>query len=237
VIRCQGNAWRANIAAAWGVEPDFLPLASHPARRCNLAASGDDRQQDGDCTAEAVSSLLPHREGAMAFAGTALAGPEIRIPRVAMPKLRWPRFSRRDRALMMICVMISPSFLADPIGYGVKRLFLTADQIAEKQMPDDTILQRVRMFHVACTDTDMPVADQRHWADFAAQQGWPRYPEAGAGCFKPDRVLFGVVGLKAFNVACPAMVFSAPDQRRWVAYAADHGWTDYPQAGAGCVDP
>jgi hypothetical protein len=154
-----------------------------------------------------------------------------------MPKLRWPRLSRRDRALMMICVMISPSFLADPIGYGVKRLFLTADQIVEKQMPDETILQRVNIFHVACTEADMPAADQRHWAETAARQGWPRYPEAGPGCFKPERALFGVVGLKAFNVACPAMVFSVPDQRRWVAYTANRGWTDYPQAGAGCVDP
>ena len=178
----------------------------------------------------------------MAFAGTvsaspALAGWGIRIPRVAMPKLRWPRFSRRDRALMMVAVMISPSFLADPIGYGVKRLFLTADQIAGKQMPDDTILSRASLFHVACPGTDMPAADQQRWAERAAQQGWPRYREAGAGCFRPDRVLFGVVGLKVFSVACPPALLSATDQRRWVAYTADHGWTDYPQAGPGCVDP
>ena len=172
----------------------------------------------------------------MAYASTALPSPEIRIPRFARPKLRWPRLSQRGRALLMIGIMISPAFLADQMGYCVMRLFLTADQIAERT-PDESIITRVRMFPVACTDADMSAQDRAYWAAAAEQHGWPSYPEAGPGCFKPDRALLGVVGLKAFNVACPTMVLSVADQRRWVAYAASHGWTDYPQAGEGCVDP
>jgi hypothetical protein len=173
----------------------------------------------------------------MAYAGTALANPDIRIPHLAMSKFRWPRLSTRARALLMMGVMISPSFLADYYGYWVQRLFLTADQITAKQVPDGTVLRQINIFHVACADTDMPAAEQRRWATFAAQRGWPLYPAAGPTCVNPDRALLGVVGLKTFNVACPTAVLSVADQRRWVAYAANHGWTEYPQAGDGCVDP
>ncbi len=173
----------------------------------------------------------------MAYASTALAGADIRFPQVAMPKFRWPHLSQRARALLMMGIMISPAFLADDIGYCVQRLFLSADQIAVKQLPDETMLSRVSIFHVACTDTAMPAAERGRWGDIAARHGWPRYPEAGPGCFKPDRNLFGIAGLKSFNVACPSRVLSVADQRRWVAFAANHGWTAYPQAGAGCVDP
>jgi hypothetical protein len=173
----------------------------------------------------------------MAYAGTASAGPDIRIPRVAMPRFRRPRLPRRARAFLMIGVMISPSFLADDIGYGVKRLFMTADQIAAKQTPEDKMPAQISVFHVACIDTDAPHAQQERSVDLVRQNGWPRYPEAGAACFRPDRALFGIVGLKTFNVACPTMVLTVADQRRWNDYAAKHGWTDYPQAGAGCVDP
>ncbi len=173
----------------------------------------------------------------MAYAGTASASPDIRMPYVAVPKFRWPRSSRRARAFLMMGVMISPMFLADDIGWCIKRLFLTADQIAAKQAPDDAMPTQVFVFHVACIDADTPAAQQSRWAEYAAQHGWPLYPQAGAGCFKSDRALFGVVGLKMFNVACPTMVLSMADQRRWVAYAANHGWTEYAQAGVGCVDP
>jgi hypothetical protein len=172
----------------------------------------------------------------MAYVSTVLPNSEIRIPRLPRPKLRWPRLSRRGRALLMIGVMISPAFLADEIGYGVMRLFMTADQIAARA-PDSGILARVRMFPVACMDANIPAGDRAYWDASVAQHGWPRYPEAGPECFRPDRPLLGVVGLKAFNVACPTMVLSVADQRRWVAYAANRGWTDYPQAGEGCVDP
>ena len=74
----------------------------------------------------------------MAYANTAFAIPQIRAPHVAMPKFRWPRLSPRARALLMMGIMISPSFLANSIGYCVQRLFLTADQIAAKQVPDHT---------------------------------------------------------------------------------------------------
>jgi hypothetical protein len=173
----------------------------------------------------------------MAYANAALASLDIRMPHVAMPKLRWPRLSQRVRALLMLGVMVSPAFLADTIGYGVERMFLTADQIEVRQVPDNTMLAKISIFHVACVNTDMPAVEQRHWAELAAQRGWPRFPEAGARCFKPDRALYGVVGLKAFSVACPAMVLSVADYRRWVAFAANHDWADYPQAGEGCVDP
>ena len=173
----------------------------------------------------------------MAYASMALARADIRFPHVAMPKFRWPLLSRRARAFLMMGIMISPTFLADDIGYGVQRLFLTADQIDMRQVPDDTMLAKVGIFHVACTDADMPAAERARWAETAAQHGWPRYPEAGPGCFKPDRNLLGIVGLKSFNVACPTTVLSLADQRRWVAFAANHGWTEYPQAGEGCVDP
>src|SRR6516165_4427844 len=42
---------------------------------------------------------------------------------------------RRARAFLMMGIMISPAFLADEIGYGVQRLFLTADQIAAREVP------------------------------------------------------------------------------------------------------
>src|SRR5271157_2513634 len=172
----------------------------------------------------------------MANASTALARPDIRLPQVTMPKLRWPRLSPRARALLMMGIMISPCFLADTIGYCVERLFYTANQIAEREAPD-TMLSQVHKFDVACPAADMPAAEQENWAGYAAQQGWPVYPQAGVRCFNPDRNLRGVVGLKVFMVACPTVLLSALDQRRWVAYAADHDWGPYPQAGAGCVDP
>jgi hypothetical protein len=172
----------------------------------------------------------------MAYASTAIAGPNIRLPHMAMPKLRWLRPSRRTRALLMMGVMISPCFLADTIGYCVQRLFYTADQLAEREAPD-AMLAQIRKFDVACPATDTPAAAQENWASYAALRGWPMYPQAGARCFNPDRNLRGVIGLKVFSVACPTAVLSALDQRRWVAYAADHDWGPYPQAGAGCVDP
>ena len=101
----------------------------------------------------------------------------------------------------------------------------------------DPILAQINIFHVACPDPGAPTADQGRWAAYASQNGWPLYPEAGTGCFKPDKDLRGVMGLVVFNVACPAIVLSAIDQRRWIAYAADHKWDAYPQAGVGCVDP
>jgi hypothetical protein len=172
----------------------------------------------------------------MAYASAAAANPGIRMPRVAMPKFRWPLFSPRTRALLMMAIMISPCFLCDTIGYCVKRFFYTPEQIAERQATE-TILSRIRFFHVACPDTGVQAAEGQPWATYAAQQGWPSYSEAGPGCFKPDRNLQGVVGLTAFNVACPSVAFSALDGRRWIAYAADHDWAPYPQAGPGCVDP
>ena len=97
--------------------------------------------------------------------------------------------------------------------------------------------RQISIFQVACPATDMPAAEQRLWAAEAAQHGWPLYPEAGTGCFKPGRNLLGVAGLKVFSVACPVMALSPTDQRRWVAYSANQGWAPYPQAGEGCVDP
>lgn len=173
----------------------------------------------------------------MAYASTVSASRDVRMPHVALPKFRWPRFSPRVRALLMMGVLISPTFLADDIGYGVERLFMTADQIAEQQVNDDTMLSKVNIFHVACTDANAPAEEQKRWADTARQNGWPRYPEAGPRCFNPDRNLYGIAGLTSFNVACPTMVLSVADQRRWVAFAANHGWTEYAQAGDGCVDP
>jgi len=173
----------------------------------------------------------------MAYAGTASTGPGFRVPQVAWPKFRRPRLSQRTRALLMMGIMISPAFIADDIGYYVQRLLLTADQIAAKQVSDDKMPTQITVFHVACPASDMPAAEQSHWADLAAQRGWPRYPEAGASCFKPDRALLGVVGLKTFSVACPTNVLSVADQGRWMNFAAKHGWTEYPQAGLGCVDP
>ena len=87
----------------------------------------------------------------------------------------------------MICLMFSPAFLSDLIGYGVRRIFYTAEQIAEMRMPDDTILSRVRIFPVACIDPNAPPADQRYWTEAAARNRWPSYPEAGPECFRPER--------------------------------------------------
>ena len=172
----------------------------------------------------------------MAYTNAIMASPAIRMPSVAMPNLRRLRLSQRTRALLMMGIMISPTFLADDIGYGVKRLFKTADQIAEMRAPN-SMLTRVRIFQVACPAADQPMAEQERWTAEAALNGWPQYPEAGKGCFKPERNLYGIVGLKVFGVACPKAVLSVADQRRWVAYASNHDWAPYPQAGEGCVDP
>ena len=183
-----------------------------------------------------VAGLSRVEEVEMAHASMFFSSPEIGVPSVALPKLRWPHPAPRTRALIMMVVMISPCFLSDAIGYGVMRLFLTADEIAAKQA-SDAILTQVRIFSVACPDTSMTMAEQERWAASAAQRGWPSYPEAGPGCFKPDRNLHGVLGLKAFSVACPVIALSAAGQRQWATFAADHDWAPYPQAGAGCVDP
>jgi len=172
----------------------------------------------------------------MTYASTVVTNPDIGMPSLAMPKLRWPRLSQRTRALLMMGIMVSPCFLSDAIGYCVQRFFYTADEIADRQAPD-RILANIRIFQVSCPATDIPAAEQPLWAAEAAQHGWAPYPEAGTGCFKPGRNLLGVAGLKVFSVACPVMAFSATDQRRWVAYSANHGWAPYPQAGEGCVDP
>jgi hypothetical protein len=174
----------------------------------------------------------------MAYAVQSLTNPAIRLPHIAIPKLRRPRLSPGARALLMMGLMISPAFISDYIGYGVERLFYTSGQIAEMRVPNDRMFtHRMTVFHVACADPAASSADRQQWDDVAARNGWPRYPEAGATCFKPDRVLLGVVGLKTFNVACPTAVLSVADRQQWTAYTARHGWGPYPQAGADCVDP
>lgn len=173
----------------------------------------------------------------MVYAGAASTRPNLTMPSVPIPAFRWPRLPQRTRALLMMALLISPAFLADDIGYCVMRLFLTAEQIAARQVPSDAMPANVYVFHVACRDSDAPAAQQERWAEFASQHGWPRYTEAGPGCFKPNRALYGVAALKTFNVACPSGIMSVAEHRHWVAYAENHGWTDYAQAGAGCVDP
>lgn len=174
----------------------------------------------------------------MAYASTApaIASTGVRIPHVAMPKLRWPRVSRRSRALMMMGLMISPCFLSDAIGYCVQRMFYTPEEIAARQSPDD-MAAKIQMYDVACPAANTPADEQGRWTTYAVEQGWPLYPAAGQGCFRPNRNLRGIAPLKVFTVACPKTVLSATDDRRWLVYAADHDWTAYPQAGAGCVDP
>ncbi len=172
----------------------------------------------------------------MSYASHVLSSPQIRLPHVAMPKFRWPRVSPGARALLMMGLMVSPAFLSDYIGFGVMRLFHSDRQIAEMRPPDVSMLSRVNIFHVACADSTTPTT-QRQWNEFAARNGWPMYPQGGATCFRPDRVLLGVAGLKTFNVACPTAVLTVADRRQWLHFAADHGWGPYPQAGTDCVDP
>jgi hypothetical protein len=173
----------------------------------------------------------------MTYADQILATPGIRFPQVSLPKLRWPHVSPGARAILMMGLMISPAFISDYIGYGVQRLFLTAGQIAEMRAPDDRMLSRMELFHVACADPAASAEDRQKSADLADRNGWPRYPQAGETCFRPDRALLGVVGLKTFSVACPTAVLSVADRQRWTDYAARRGWGPYPQAGADCVDP
>jgi len=173
----------------------------------------------------------------MAYAGQLFASPELRLPRLSLPKLRWPRLSPGARAIVMMGLMISPAFISDYIGYAVERLFYTSAQIAEMRAPDESMLAHVEIFHVACADPASSAADLRQWADFAARSGWPSYPQGGETCFRPDRALMAMVGIKSFNVACPTMVLSVADRQRWVTYTASRGWGPYTQAGADCVDP
>ena len=173
----------------------------------------------------------------MAHASQVFTSPDFRLPHLTMPKPRWPRLSPGVRAWLMMALMVSPAFLSDTIGYGVMRLFRTSGQIAEMRQADGPMLAHVTIFHVACADTVTSAAERRNWTEYAARNGWPMYPEAGATCFRPDRVLLGVAGLKTFNVACPTLVLSVADRRRWMDFAAGHGWDAYPQAGTDCVDP
>jgi hypothetical protein len=99
-------------------------------------------------------------EVTMAYASQVLPSPTIRLPHVAMPTPRWPHISPGIRALLMIGLMISPAFVCDYIGYGIKRLTYTPAQIAEMRPPDDTILAHVEIFQVACPDTATPPAEQ-----------------------------------------------------------------------------
>ena len=165
-----------------------------------------------------------------------MASSVIRVPSVAMPKFVWPRPSARARALLMMAIMISPCFLSDAIGYCVERFFYTADEIADMRAPD-AILANIRIFHVACPDTNASAAEQGRWAAYATQHGWPLYPQAGAGCFQPDRKLHGVPGLMAFNVACPLTRSAARSATLGRRRPAERRPKRYPQAGAGCVDP
>jgi hypothetical protein len=178
----------------------------------------------------------------MAYASQISPSPQLRLPPMAMPKLTWPRLSSpllsgRARALLMMGLMISPAFLSDYIGYGVKRLSYTNAQIVQMRAADDTMLSRVEMFPVACADPAAPAAEQRPWTSIAARNGWPMYPQAGETCFRPNRTLLGVAGLKTFAVACPTLALSVADREQWMHYASDRGWTAYPQAGTDCVDP
>lgn len=173
----------------------------------------------------------------MAYADQFPTSPIVRLPPLTLPRLRWPRLSPGVRALLMMGLMISPAFISDYIGYGVQRLFYTEGQIAEMRAPDDAMLAHVEIFHVACADPTASAADRQYWADFAARNGWPGYPQAGKTCFRPDRMLPAVIGLKTFNVACPTLVLSVADRQRWMTYAGKHGWGPYQQAGADCVDP
>jgi hypothetical protein len=132
----------------------------------------------------------------------------------------------------MIGLMISPAFISDYIGYAVQRIFYTQEEMADRTA--GFILRKIDVFRVACPESD---ASASYWAVYAAQNGWQMYPTAGPSCFKPDRNLLGVAGLKSFNVACPVIALSPTEQRRWAAYSSSHGWSDYSQAGAGCVDP
>jgi len=173
----------------------------------------------------------------MSYTSQILASPGLHLPHIAMLKPRWPRLSPRGRAILMLCLMCSPAFVSDYIGYAIKRLSYTSAQIMEMRRPGDTIFAHISIFPVACADPATPGAEQRWWMAYAARQGWPMFPQAGETCFKPERSLLGIVGLKTFNVACPTQVLSVADRRRWADYAADRGWSNYPEAGADCVDP
>jgi len=176
----------------------------------------------------------------MAYASTAGTSINIRVPHVirmphvARPKWRWP--SPRTRALLMIALMFSPSVLSDSIGYCIQRIFYTANQLDERLAPD-ALLAKIRMFDVACPAPTVSPQQHGQWASYAVEQGWPLYPAAGSGCFRPDRNLRGFAPLKVFTVVCPKTVLSSVEHRHWLDYVADHKWTAYPQAGPGCVDP
>jgi hypothetical protein len=172
----------------------------------------------------------------MAYASAVTKSPIIRVPSVAMPKLQWPRLSLQGRALLMMAIMASPCFLCDAIGYCIERLSYTAEEIADRPARD-SILAQVAIFQVACPTADSSATEQQLWAAEASKNGWPLYSEAGVGCFKSGRNLLGVVGLRVFSVACPVVALAPHDERRWIAYSANRGWSDYPQAGVGCVDP
>src|SRR5258708_9745076 len=163
----------------------------------------------------------------MAYASQMLTSPDLRLPHITLPKLRRPHVSARARAVLVMGLMISPAYLADYIGYGIKRLSYTAGQITAMQKPDDTILAHVQIFHVACAEP----AERQRWTDTATLNGWPMYPQARETCFPPDRVLLGVAGLKTFNVACPTLALTVADRGRWKTFAENHGWAAYPQAG------
>ena len=133
--------------------------------------------------------------------------------------------------------LISPTFLADPFGYCVQRLFYTADQIAAKQVPDNTVLQQVHIFHVACADTDMPAVGAgalgglRRAAWLATvSTGWADLRQSGPGLARRRWVEVVQCRLPRDGSQCGGSAAMGGLCRE--------PWLDrYPQAGDGCVDP
>lgn len=146
-------------------------------------------------------------------------------------KLRFKSVHKCIVLAMAGCALATVTVMAVDM-IGLDNLLYTAEERAEMQAVRQ-MLNHVNVVKVACPG---PQIDQAAWNSYTDKMGWPAYLPGGAGCVQPTSdVQFNNVSV--FQVACPTIAFDAADQQRWVKLADRHGWTPYPQAGAGCVDP
>lgn len=144
---------------------------------------------------------------------------------------------RRIRLKSLIPLAVAGGVLCtipfrESIDYGIKRLFYTPAELAEMRAVD-VMFTHIHVFRVACPD---PTIEQQAWLDYTAKQGWPTYPQAGAGCVSPTDQVY-LDHINNFQVACPTIAFQPNEQARWARVAAQNHWAPYTQAGPACVDP
>ena len=171
-----------------------------------------DRHQGGTCEAEAASCWLPHQGGRNGICwhgfdapthSPARHGAEIRLAGFVAAGPR----AGDDRA------DDQPGVSCRRYRLLRERLFMTADQIRRSKRRR-TRCRPISTFFMS--PAPRPMRPRRN------RSGGRNLQRTTAGhdiprpvlMFQAEHALYGVVGLKAFNVACPTALLSVADQRR-----------------------